>query len=226
MRRGLLLIALTASLTGPALAQAPMGDSAKSVLGDWEFSNADRDKICVVTFKADPAKIGYKVEFDKNCPQLFPLVSDVASWNFPENDFLLLLNAQGKALVQFSESERGYEAPTEGVGVLFLQKAGDAAPPPKPPSELAGNWAIMRGDGPVICTLALAATAAKDGFALTVNPGCDAAIAKLNFSQWQIDGDELMLMPARGAPWRFEEIEGGNWQRLPQTADQIRLMRQ
>jgi len=106
MRRGLLLIALTASLTGPALAQAPMGDSAKSVLGDWEFSNADRDKICVVTFKADPAKIGYKVEFDKNCPQLFPLVSDVASWNFPENDFLLLLNAQGKALVQFSESER------------------------------------------------------------------------------------------------------------------------
>ena len=50
----------------------------------------------------------------------------------------------GKALVEFSEVEDGiYEAPTPGVGVLFLQNAAAAAgPPEKPPEEVAGNWLL------------------------------------------------------------------------------------
>lgn len=105
-------------MAGAAQAQTPatqstiLSDSAKAVIGSWEFSNADRDKICTATFKSDPTKVGFKVEFDANCANLFALVADVAGWNFPDNDLLRLLNADGKALVEFSEVEDGiYEAP-------------------------------------------------------------------------------------------------------------------
>jgi hypothetical protein len=227
MRRAILLI-LMAGLTDPTLAQtpAPMGDSAKALIGTWEFSNADRDKICSATFKSDSTKFGFKVEFDKKCAELFPVVSDVAGWSFPDNDLLRFLDSQGKALVEFSEVEDGiYEAPTPGLGVLFLQNAASAGPAPKPPEQVAGDWAIMRR-GATVCMLTLTANAAKDGFALSLRPGCDAAIAKLNFTQWRLDRDELMLVPARGTPWRFEEMEGGNWSRVPESADAIKLVRQ
>ena len=223
------LCVLIVSAAGPARAQstAALGDSARALIGTWEFSNADRDKICTATFKSDSTKVGFKVEFDKNCANLFPLVSDVAGWTFPDNDLLRFLDAQGKALVEFSEVEDGiYEAPTPGLGVLFLQNAAAVGPPPKPPEQVAGDWAITRRGGAPICMLTLAATPAKDGFALTVKPGCDAAIARLNFTHWMIDRDELMLVPARGTVWRFEEAEGGNWSRVPESADQIKLVRQ
>lgn len=219
-----LLFALIAA--GPALAQtATLGDSAKGVLGSWEFSNADRDKVCTATFKADPAPVGFKVEFDANCGNLFPIVSRVTGWKFPENDNLFLLDAGGKALVEFSEVESGmYEAPTPGIGVLFLQAAA-GGPPPKPPEQVAGNWAISRG-GKTLCTLALASTVLRDGFALTAQPGCDAEITRLNFTQWRLDRGELVLVLARGNGWRFEEVEGGNWRRVPESAVEIMLVRQ
>ena len=215
-------------MTGATLAQTPatLGDSAKAMVGTWEFSNADRDKVCTVTFKTDPIKVGFKVEFDANCGELFPLVRDVAGWTFPENDLLRLLDAQGKSLVEFSEVEDGiYEAPTPGVGVLFLQNAATAVPPPKPPEQVAGDWAIVRG-GKSLCQLILATDPTEDGMAVKIKPGCDPAIARLNFAQWKIDRDELMLAPARGNPWRFEEADANSWRRVPEAANPYSLVRQ
>src|ERR1019366_2628788 len=197
------------------------------MIGAWEFSNADRDKICTITLKPDPVPVGFKAEFDKNCGTLFPLVNDIAGWNFPENDLLRLLDAQGKSLVEFSEVEDGiYEAPTPGVGVLFLQNAAAAAPVSKPPEQVAGDWAVVHGSGAPLCHLTLATMAAQDGLALTVKPGCDPAIARLNLTLWRIDRDELMLVPARGNPWRFEEVDANTWRRIPEGADAIMLVRQ
>ena len=144
LRPGLIVVAMAAG--GAALAQAPvLGDSAKGLIGSWEFSNADRDKICTATFKADPTAVGFKVEFDNNCASLFPIVADVAGWVFPDNDLLRLLDARKKPLIEFSEVEDNiYEAPTPGLGVLFLQSAAAAGPPPKPPEQVAGDWAITR----------------------------------------------------------------------------------
>jgi hypothetical protein len=62
--------------------------------------------------------------------------------------------------------------------------------------------------------------------ALTVKPGCAASIAQLNFTQWRFDGGELVLVPARGTAWRFEEIEGAGWRRIPESANPIMLVRQ
>src|SRR5471030_1938014 len=99
----LLLIGLAVVIGAPALAQSTLGESAKALIGSWEFSNADRDRICTATFKSDLTKVGFKVEFDKNCAELFPLVRDVAGWTFPDNDLLRFLDTQGKALIEFSE---------------------------------------------------------------------------------------------------------------------------
>ncbi len=225
----LALIGLAVFYAGSAMAQAPAGlsESAKGILGTWEFSNADRDKICSVTFKSDRAAGGMKLEFDKSCVELFPLVKDIAAWNFPDNDLLHLLDSKGKALVEFSEVEDGiYEAPTPGIGVLFLQNAASAGPPPRPPGEIAGDWSIMRGEGTALCTLTLTTKTVRDDLALTVKPGCDPAIARLNFVTWRIDRGELLLVPARGISWRFEEIDTVTWHRLPESADQITLVRQ
>ncbi|MFN3655986.1 MAG: AprI/Inh family metalloprotease inhibitor [Pseudolabrys sp.] len=218
-------------LAASALAQTPpappaLGDSAQAVLGSWEFSNAERDKRCTATFRKDRTTVGFKVEFDANCGSLFPLVNNVAGWIFPDNDLLRLLDAQGTSLVEFSEVESGiYEAPTPGVGVLFLQNAAAAGPTPKPPAELAGEWAMRRGNA-ILCAFTLTANPSGDALALSVKPGCAGSIAQLNFTQWRIDRDELMLLPARGNPWRFEEIDGATWRRLPETADPITLVRQ
>ena len=226
----LALIALASlCMTGAALAQTPatLGNSAKAVIGSWEFSNADRDKICTATFSSDLTPVGFKVEFDKNCGSLFPLVNNIVGWKFPDNDLLYLLDAGGKALVEFSEVEDGiYEAPTPGVGVLFLQNAATAAPPPKPPEQVAGDWAIVGGKGAPICHLTLATAVAQDGLALTVKPGCDAAITRLNLTLWRIDRDELMLVPARGNPWRFEEVDAKTWRRVPESANSFMLVRE
>ena len=221
------LVALCLASAAQAQTPANLGDSAKAVIGSWEFSNADRDKICTATFKSDPTKVGFKVEFDANCANLFPLVADVAGWNFPDNDLLRLLNADGKALVEFSEVEDGiYEAPTPGVGVLFLQNAASAGPAPKPAEQLAGNWAIKRGPDKLLCSLTLANTPLRDDLALTVKPGCDATIVRVGFTQWRMDRGELVLVSTRGISWRFEEVDSTTWRRLPETADPMMLVRQ
>jgi len=227
MRLARILVGLFTVVAAPAAAQTPptLGESAKAMVGSWEFSNADRDKICTVVFKSDRSAVGFKVEFNAGCAGLFPLVGDVAGWTFPDNDLLRLLDAQGRALAEFSEVEDGiYEAPTPGVGVLFIQSA-NAAPPAKTAQQLAGNWTVMQGEK-ALCSLTLAPTAVKDAFALTVKPGCDGGIAGQNFTQWRLDREELVLVPSRGEPWRFEEIEPNTWRRLPESVDALTLVKQ
>src|SRR5690606_9283734 len=150
---------------------------------------------------------GYRVEFEDKCAVVFPAVKQIANWTFPDNDLLYLRDAAGKALIEFSEVESGiFEAPVSGHGVLFLQNAAAAGPLPPPPDQFVGDWAIVRGGKP-LCGLAFTMNAADEGFAVKVKPGCDAALARLGFASWQVDRDELMLRPARGNPWRFEESE-------------------
>ena len=213
----------------PMAAQAqtpPLGDQATALLGSWEFSNANRDRRCTAVFTNAPVAGGYKVEFDANCVNLFPFIQNVAGWRFPDSDNLFLFDAGGNTLAEFSEVEAGmFEAPTPGVGVLFLQNAAAAAPPPKRPEEVAGDWAIA--GNAVLCEVSLnAAAAAGGGMRLTVKPGCRDDIVKLNFTRWRIEGGELQLLPAQGAtPWRFVESDSDNWRRIPETSDPVNLVR-
>lgn len=219
--------AMLFALGGQSHAQAPAAptDAQKTLLGSWEFSNADRDKRCTVTFKPDAAVVGMKVEFDRGCTAQFAFVKDIAGWTV-EHDFLRLMDAKGKSVIEFNEVENGiYEAPRPGEGILFIQSAAAAGPAPRTVDEMAGEWTVMRG-GKAICSLTLGKTGAgEDVFALRVHPGCDGFVTRFGPVSWAMDRSEMVLNSARGQSWRFEEGEQGRWQRVPETANPVTMVK-
>src|SRR6266508_2204470 len=205
-----------------AQAPSPLNVTAKATAGAWEFSNADRDKLCMVTLKAETATVGLKLEFDRACVTVFPFVREVAAWTVAENDFLRLLDTRGRPVLEFSEVEGGlYEAPRPGEGILFLQTAAAAGPAPRTADQMMGDWGIVRGSGKAICILTLSNTAVgTDAFALRIKPGCDRAVAQFAPTTWRMDRSELVLVAPRST-WRFEEEEAGTWHRVPETAERL-----
>jgi hypothetical protein len=133
MPRWLVVGALFLGGLAPASAQQKppaLNEAANAMVGLWELSTADHTKHCNVTFKGGHVKLGYRIEFDPSCAIAFPLVQRIAAWRYPENDLLYLLDAEGKAQIEFSEAEDGmFEAPTPGVGVLILQNPNAASRP-------------------------------------------------------------------------------------------------
>ncbi len=234
MRRTVLfaLLLLTAS-GGELAAQTPAppagapNEAAKAMAGTWEFTNADRDKQCTVTFRTDPGSPGMKLEFDRACAGHFPFIREVVGWSIAENDFLRLLDSKGKSVLEFSEVESGvYEAPRPGEGILFIQNAGAAGPPRRTAEQMTGEWTIVRGAGRPICGLTLSNTAAGDDFAVRLKQPCDVFVTRFGPATWQMDRGELVLKSARGQSWRFEEgDEATTWRRVPDTADPVLMVR-
>jgi len=215
----------------PVLAQAPKAppsEAATAMVGSWEFSNADRDKRCTITFATDAARRGMKVEFDKACPDVFPFIKEVVGWSIAEHDFLRLLDAKGAPVLEFSEVESGmYEAPKPGEGILFIQSAAAAGPAPRAAEEMAGEWDVVRGAGNPICRLTLATTPAGDQeLALTVKPGCDQFVTRFAPKTWQMDRTEIVITGARGTSWRFTEGDTPTtWQRVPEGPEPFLLVK-
>ena len=228
MHRGAVLgFVLLAACCADALAQAPgPSDAAKAMVGTWEFTNADRDKSCTITLRADPAAVGMRAEFDRGCAAKFPFISEVVAWTMAENDFLRLVDSKGTPILEFNEVEGGvYEAPRPGEGILFIQNPGAAGPPVRTAAEVTGEWTVTRSAGKPLCALTLSDTAAGGDFAVRVRQPCDALVTRFAPVTWQIERGELVLKPAKGQPWRFEEQDATTWQRVPATADPILLVR-
>jgi hypothetical protein len=227
----LALMVLIAS-AAPLAAQAPAAPepappaAPRTLAGTWEFSNADREKICTVTFRGEAGKARNKVEFDPGCAARFPFIKDVAGWSYAENDFLRLLDAKGQSVLEFSEVEGGiFEAPRPGEGILFIQSAASLGPVPRTAGQMAGEWTIVRRAGKPICTLTLSDTAAGDEFVVRVQPHCDAFVARFAPVTWQMDRGELVLKSAGGQSWRFEQQNDTMWHRLPATAEPVLIVR-
>jgi hypothetical protein len=235
MRRGALLVLLVIGLSGArAFAQGPVAEDqpppppaqSKAMAGSWEFSNADREKICTITFKSDAAAAGQKVEFDRNCANVFPFVRDIVGWSQSGNDFLRLLDAHGQSLLEFSEVESGiFEAPKQGEGILFIQAAASVGPAPKTAQQVKGEWNVVRGAGKPICALTLTDTAVGEEFAVQVTPPCDRLVTNFAPATWQVDRGEIVLKSVRGQMWRFELGDDSTWRRVPGTANPVLLVR-
>ena len=229
MRRGVIIVLAIVGLAAGAHAQAPLSDEAKAMAdGTWEFSNADRDKRCTLTFRTEPAAAGMRLEFDRGCVALFPFVKGIVGWSLTQNDFLRLLDAKGQSVLEFSEVEsRIYEAPRPGEGILFIQASTAVGPPPKEADVMFGDWALLRGGGgKAICTMALADTPVGDDYyALKLKPGCDALVTRFAPTAWQMDRGELVLKNARNQSWRFAEGDGSAWQRVPEGRQPLTLVR-
>ena len=198
---------------------APGSDAERLAAAPWELSSADRERICAVRFLTAPAASGFKVEFDAACASLFPVVKDVAAWLFADNDLLRLVDARGKTLIAFGEVETGvFEAPTPGVGLLFLQAPGSAQQASRPADDMFGEWTMTRAGAP-ICKLTLDSNGADGKYPVLLRPNCDASIVRQRFTHWSMQEGELLLAPAAGALWRFEEVDAATFRRLPATDD-------
>jgi hypothetical protein len=218
------ICALVFGAAATAQTNPTLSEAVKSMIGSWEFSNAERDKVCNARFTVDRAGGSYRVTFDADCAKLFPLVRQVVGWRFPQEDLLYLVDAQGRAVISFSEVEDGiFEAPTPGIGVLFLQNPAAIAAASKSSSsdEVAGNWAVVDSRGNQLCILTLA----KEGFGVAARSGCDPRITAMNLTQWRMDDGDLLLVPSSGQPIRFEDADG-NWRQLSDSPNAVVLVRQ
>jgi len=227
------------ALNAPLVAQAPPDANPPEVVtepappapprampGSWEFSNADREKTCTITFRNDAGRVGKRLEFDPGCVKLFPFIPEIVGWRLSDNDFLRLLDAQGNSVLEFSEVESGiFEAPKAGEGILFIQNPTDLGPAPKTAEQIAGDWTIIRRTGQRVCGLTLSNTAAGEEFVVRVQQPCDQAVTRFAPATWQMDRGEIVLRSAGGQAWRFEPGEDAKWPRLPQTANPIFMVR-
>jgi hypothetical protein len=203
-------------------------DAANAVIGSWEFSNADRDKVCHITFRAETVSGGRRLDIDKNCPNLFPSTKNVAAWAIDNYGDLRLIDAQGTAVIELTQVEGGmYDGFSPQEGRYILQTA--AAAPVRTANDMVGDWSIAHNAGKPICTLTLAnspAGTAADVLTLKVKPGCDPTVMRFNPTGWRMQEGDLMLLSARGQSWQFEENDANTWQRVPESSDPMLLVRQ
>lgn len=227
-REAIIGLAVAAGLSGAVLAEETQtpSDPQSAMIGAWEFSNADHDKVCRFMFRAEPATGGFRLDIDKNCPNIFPSVKDIVAWALDSYGALHLLDTHGNAVIELTEAESGiYDGFEPGEGRFVLQSA--AAAPVRSPEDVVGDWAIARGTGKPICTLTLAnSPIGADNLALKVKPGCDGLVTRFNPTAWRMKQGELVLVSARGQTWRFEENDANTWQRVPEGPDPLLLVRQ
>lgn len=212
--------------TATASAQPAVNEAAQAMVGNWEFSNADRDKRCTLTFRTESGPAGMKLEFDKDCAKVFPFVKEIAGWSIAEHDFLRLLDPKGKPVLEFSEVESAlFEAPLPGEGILFIQSAAAAGPAPKPAEQMAGEWTMVRA-GRTLCTLTLTNMPAGHDLTVRLRPGCDPVVTRFAPASWNMDRSELVLNGARDATWRFSEgDDASTWHRVPEGSEPLLLVR-
>lgn len=210
----------------PPAAETPPPAVPRTMVGTWEFSNADREKSCSITFRNEQNRVGKRVEFDPACAGHFSFVKDVAAWQHADGDFLKLLDAQGNPILEFSEVESGiFEAPRAGEGILFIQNASALGPKPKTADEITGEWSMIRRTGRAICSLSLTSTQQGEEFTVRVAPGCDPVVVRFGPVTWQMDRGEIVLRAANGRTMRFEEGEASRWQQVPQSANPLLMVR-
>jgi len=210
-----------------ATQQNSANDAVHNMIGAWEFSNADHDKICHFTFRADAVPNGYKLEIDRSCPSLFPSTKSMVAWAVDNFGSLRLLDAGGNSVVDLSEVETGmYDGFTPEEGRYILQAATSA--PQLSAGDVAGDWAVSHGAGKPNCFLTLANNhLTGDILALKVKPGCgDSAVTRFAPTGWRMDEGELMLMSPNGQTWQFELSDTNTWQRVPESSVPVLLVRQ
>ena len=220
------LIVLPSGSAGPAPAPAAPSEAAKAMVGKWEFSNADRDKICNIVFRTDSGAVGMKLEFEQACFGHFPFIKEIVGWRLGENDFLRLLNAKGRSVLEFSEVEsRMFEAPRPGEGILFIQSLAAVAPDITA-EQMNGDWAVVRGSGQDhLHAYALGARPwARVSHSRSTRGASRSSRASIR-CHGVSNAAGSTLASARGDTWLFEADDPANWHRIPQTADPVLLVR-
>ncbi|CCD85543.1 conserved protein of unknown function; putative Protease inhibitor [Bradyrhizobium sp. ORS 285] len=199
------------------------------MIGQWELATTERSKTCVMTFKPDAASRGMKLEMEPACATALPFTKDISGWTVKGlGDIVSLQSANGEAVIDFTEVEAGiFEGLRQGEGVYILQNLAAARSLAKSMDQMIGDWAMVRGNGAVVCSLVLTNTeAGNDNFQVFVKPKCDPAVAAFAPTQWRLEHGQMMLMSARGETWRFEADDNAQWRLVPDSANPLIMLRQ
>src|SRR6202046_616652 len=227
--RGIAVAALLASLV--CAPQAWPQDAVtlrKSMIGQWELSTTERSKTCVVTLKGDSTPQGLKLELEPGCAAALPFTKDITAWNIKGLDIVRLQDAAGESVIDFTEVETGIlEGLRTGEGIYILQNLAAARSLAKSMDQMIGDWAMVRGNGQVICGLVLTNTEADaDNFQVFLKPKCDSLIAAFAPTQWRLEHGQILLMSKSGETWQFEADENAQGRRAPAAADPLIMLRQ
>ena len=200
----------------------------KDMIGQWELSTTERSKTCVITLKSDASPQGMKLELEPGCAAALPFTRDIAAWSIRGLDIVRLQDAAGEPVIDFTEVESGIlEGLRQGEGIYILQNLAAARSLAKSMDQMIGDWAMVRGNGVVICGLTLTNTeASADNFQVFIKPKCDPAIAAFAPSQWRLDHGQMVLLSAKGETWQFEADDNAQWRRVPDSADPLIMLRQ
>ena len=224
------LVTMGASLYAPpARAQTTdQNDFAKTMVGQWELSNAERSRTCVLTFQVDLVPGGFKLESEPSCEAALAFMKGVRVWNVRGLDGVRLVDANGAAVVDLAEVESGiFEAQRSGEGIFLLQNLAAARAATRSMDQLIGNWSMVRGSGKVLCGITLTNTPVNgDNFELYLKGRCDDAVKSFAPMMWRLERGEILMQSARGETWRFETDDLSQWRRVPDSADPILLSRQ
>jgi len=209
--------------------QAQQQDALKKeMIGQWELSTTERSKTCVVTMKPDATPQGLKLELEPSCATALPFTKDITGWNVKGLDIVRLQDATGEAVLDFTEVEAGIlEGVRPGEGVYILQNLAAARSLAKSMDQMIGDWAMVRGNGNIVCGLTLTNNdAGNDNFQVFLKPKCDPTVAAFAPTAWRLERGQIMLMSARGETWRFEADDNAQWRLVPDTADPLIMLRQ
>jgi Protease inhibitor Inh len=222
----LAFIAAMIAFPGGVLAQSTqeLAEEIQAMRGEWEISNADRDKICMVMLAPDPVPGGMKLEFAPGCIEAFAIFKNVKAWKL-DKDGLHLVDAKGGALLNLDEVEKGmFEGMRAGEGRYFVQSLAAVRVEAKP-EQVFGEWQISRGTEEPICVITLSKTPVAENFSLELKPGCGSLVTEFAPTSWHMDRGELLITSAKGT-WRFEEAGEIAWRRVPEGTDPLWLVRQ
>ena len=228
-RQGIALAALLALVAGGSPARAQDASTLKKdMIGQWELSTTERSKTCVVTLKSDAAPQGMKLELEPGCAAALPFTRDIAAWSVKGLDIVRLQDATGESVIDFTEVESGIlEGLRQGEGIYILQNLAAARSLAKSMDQMIGDWAMVRGNGQVVCGLTLTNTeAGQDNFQVFLKPKCDAAVAAFAPTQWRLEHGQMLLMSKNGEAWHFEADDNAQWRLVPDTADPLIMLRQ
>ena len=121
MRRGLLLIALTAGLMSPAGAYdfepvKPLDVKSvdpsmlTDVYGAWEIRDKSGKRRCRINLLKDFGIGGYQIEVGPGCDKAFPIMADITAWRLLEGWTIDLVDGLRKTRLRFSTPDNRYVA--------------------------------------------------------------------------------------------------------------------
>lgn len=141
MRFGLWLIALSATLTGPAAAfdfepvkpiDVKQVDASllADTFGAWEIRDKGGKKRCRITLLKEFGIGGYQLEAAPSCDKIFPIMADISAWRLLEGWTIDLVDPLRKTRVRFETPDNRYVPfgdPADIAGIHEIVKVRDKA---------------------------------------------------------------------------------------------------